>query len=98
MQATERLLANPLGSLSEGGKWHEVSSLYSGWSARAKFDPDAPLRMEALLKRLLQEQQGPNNSSGNTTWVTIDMYNALLDAWCCAALFRTKTSEKSLGH
>ena len=39
------------------GKWHELTSIFHGWATLAKSDKDAPLRMEALLKRLLEEQQ-----------------------------------------
>eukprot|EP00977_Amphora_coffeiformis_P001945 scaffold370_cov176-Amphora_coffeaeformis.AAC.22 len=41
--------------------------------------------MEALLKRLLQEEQ----EQGRKDLVGISIYNSLLDAWACAALFKT---------
>lgn len=56
-EATQRLLATTPGMLYQNGKWHEVTSLFHGWAALAKQDKDAPVRMEALLKRLLQEQE-----------------------------------------
>ena len=55
-EATHRIIASPKGSLKQG-KWHEITSLFQGWAGMAKFDKEAPLRMESLLKRLLQEEQ-----------------------------------------
>jgi len=83
-EATHRILTSPHGSLSQG-KWHELTSLFHGWAGMAKFDRDAPLRMEALLKRLLQEEQAQDRKD----LVDIEIYNRLLDAWACAALFKT---------
>jgi hypothetical protein len=42
--------------------------------------------MEGLLKRLLDEQEV---QGGKIPMVDIRLYNSLLDAWACAALFRT---------
>lgn len=77
-QATQRLLASPPGSLSKG-KWHELTSIYHGWAALAKHDKDAPLRMETLLKRLLeevQEEQQQESRSSAIQVVDIGIYNA----------------------
>jgi len=87
-QATARLTSSPVGSLDRG-KWHEVVSIFLGWSALAKRDPRAPLQMEVLLKRLLDER-----ILNEEIPVTIDLYNRLLDAWACAALFRTLPKNK----
>lgn len=84
-QTTERLLTAPVGSLDKG-KWHEVASILSAWSPYTKRDPDAPIQMEGLLKRLVDEP---------TAQVTVETYNKVLDAWACAALFRTHTSRAS---
>ena len=83
-EATQRLLHTETGALT-GGKWHEVKSLLHGWAALAKDDADAPVRMEALIKRLVQEEEG----QGRHDLVDMRDYNALLDAWACAALFKT---------
>lgn len=84
-QATDRFVTqNELGSLAEG-KWHEVVSLVNAWSFFQKDEGQAPAQMEALLKVLVEER-----GAGNTAVeLTIDLYNRLLDAWACAALFRT---------
>jgi hypothetical protein len=68
------------------GKWHELVSLFTGWKTLCKFDREAPLQMEGLLKRLLDEQSA---QEGQIPMVDIRLYNSLLDAWACAALFRT---------
>jgi hypothetical protein len=89
IQATDRLVSSPPGSLVNG-KWHELTSILTAWSAFSKKDPQAPVQMEALLKRLWQE-----HASGNTPAMpTIELYNAVLDAWACAALFKTQTQSK----
>jgi len=81
-QATSRLISAPVGSLDKG-KWHEVVSMFGAWSAYSKKDPTkAPLRMEALLKRLLDER-----AVRPEIGVSIGLYNRLLDAWACSALF-----------
>lgn len=84
-QASDRLVTSPVGSLDRG-KWHEIVSILTAWSRFVKQDPDAPLRMEALLKRLVEEP---------TAHVCIDIYNKLLDAWACAALFKTHPAAKA---
>lgn len=42
--------------------------------------------MEALLKVLIDERRRTGNTKID---ISIDLYNQLLDAWVCAALFRT---------
>ena len=84
-QATDRLLATeaPL----QRGKWHEVLSLFHAWSSRTKSHPDeAPRRMEALLQRLVDEGHVVDD---------LPLYNKLLDAWCCAALFGTQSTARA---
>lgn len=90
-QATERLLqpsntTSPaaVAHLGQHGKWHEVLSLLAAWSAEAKRDPRAPAMMEALLKRLLDEKR----AGASHIVLDVDIYNRVLDAWACAALFR----------
>jgi hypothetical protein len=84
-QATERFVSQTEpGTLIEG-KWHEVVSLLNAWSSFQKDDGQAPVRMEALLKVLVEERR-----TGNTAVeLTMDLYNKVLDAWACAAIFGT---------
>lgn len=84
IRATDTLLAAEAGTLTKG-KWHELSSMLYAWSSFAKSDTEAPLRMEAILKRLHEERRAGNDEAR----ADIDMYNRLLDAWACAGLFRT---------
>ena len=84
-QATDRFVnGTKPGSLTEG-KWHEVVSLMNAWSGYQKSHRRAVGNMEALLKVLVDERR-----AGNTkVEITMDLYNKLLDAWACAAHFRT---------
>jgi hypothetical protein len=84
-QATERFVSQTIpGSLTEG-KWHEVVSLINAWTAYQKDCSEAPVRMEALLSVLISER-----NAGNTNVViAIDLYNKIMDAWACAAIFAT---------
>ena len=84
VQTTQILLGTQAGTLVKG-KWHEVVSMLRAWSRRSKFDKEAPLIVERLLKRLLDER-----AAGNTeAKVTTELYNILLDSWACAAIFGT---------
>eukprot|EP00539_Tryblionella_compressa_P020584 CAMPEP_0178870102 /NCGR_PEP_ID=MMETSP0747-20121128/6895_1 /TAXON_ID=913974 /ORGANISM="Nitzschia punctata, Strain CCMP561" /LENGTH=924 /DNA_ID=CAMNT_0020537195 /DNA_START=89 /DNA_END=2863 /DNA_ORIENTATION=+ len=84
--ATTEILGTKPGSLVKG-KWHELVSMIKAWSKYAKVDPEAPIVMERLIKRLLDENVVGQNQEAK---VDINLYNLLLDAWCCAALFRTE--------
>lgn len=68
------------------GKWHEVVSILQAWLQRARTHPEAPIHMEALLKRLVEERQ-----IGNNPEVVLDaaIYQALIQAWARAALHQT---------
>jgi hypothetical protein len=92
MQVTEQLLSSPPGSLTNG-KWHELTSILTAWSAFTKKDPQAPVHMEALLKRLWEEHHlsvaTGNNKEATSMMPTVELYNTVLDAWACAALFKT---------
>jgi hypothetical protein len=90
-QATKDILRTEPGTLVKG-KWHELISMIKAWSKYAKVDPEAPLVMERLIKRLLDEREEGKNKEAR---LDIDIYNRLLDAWCCAALFRTQDSIDS---
>jgi hypothetical protein len=84
-QATDRVVAQTApGSLTEG-KWHEVVSLLKGWSCYQKTCHESAARMEALLKVLVNEQRAGNSA----ITISMDLYNHVLDAWACAALFGT---------
>lgn len=84
-QATDRFVNGTIpGSLTEG-KWHEVVSLWSAWSGHPKSHRRAAYNMEALLKVLVDERRAGNIH----VEITMDLYNQLLDAWACAAHFRT---------
>jgi hypothetical protein len=85
-QATDDILITEPGSLGKG-KWHELVSMLRAWSKYTKDDPEAPLVIERLLKRLLDERQLGKNPEAKAD---IRMYNILLDAWACSALFRTQ--------
>ncbi|KAG7342139.1 PPR: pentatricopeptide repeat domain containing protein [Nitzschia inconspicua] len=88
-QATQDILLTKPGTLVKG-KWHELHSMIKAWSRYAKIDPEAPLVMERLIKRLLDEKEVGGNVEA---MIDIDTYNRLLDAWCCAALFRTQANQ-----
>lgn len=84
VQATQDILVAERGTLVKG-KWHELVSMLKAWSRRSKFDAEAPIVVERLLKRLLDEQRAGNSEAKATT----ELYNVLLDSWACAAIFRT---------
>ena len=84
IRTTDSLINADAGSLTKG-KWHELSSMLYAWSSFSKSDAEAPLRMEAILKRLHEERQAGNDEAR----ADIEMYNRLLDAWACSGLFRT---------
>lgn len=84
-RTTASLIDSDPGTLIKG-KWHELSSMLVAWSSFVKSNAEAPVRMEAILKRLHEERR-----AGNEEAITdIEMYNRLLDAWACAALFKTQ--------
>lgn len=82
-QATKLLCSNQPGTLIDG-KWHQVVSLFNAWSSLSKRHESAPVYMETLLKMLVEER----NAGNNDVEITIELYNSLLDAWACAALFK----------
>jgi hypothetical protein len=69
------------------GKWHQAVSLLHAWSQFRKVYGPTPLRMEALLKVLVRARTEHGNDS--IIILDIEMYNTILNAWTCAALFRT---------
>lgn len=87
VRATQNVLDTEPGTLRKG-KWHELVSMVKAWARRSKFDAEAPIVMERLIKRLLDERRHGNTEAK----VTTEVYNHLLDAWACAAIFRTHTS------
>lgn len=83
-RSTVDILEKEAGSLVNG-KWHELVSMVKGWHNFAKMYPEAPVRIEQLIKRLNDERIAGNDQAR----VDISMYNSLLDSWCCVALFAT---------
>ena len=79
-QATNNLLLSPPGTLVKG-KWHQVVSMLKAWRDITS-GTTAPLRMEALVKRLVEEKRAGNRE----VVLTVQLYNRILDAWACAAL------------
>jgi len=84
LQGTQNIIDSEPGTLVYG-KWYEGVSTLTAWSRRSKFDKEAPIFVEKLLKRLLEERSA-GNLGGK---VTTELYNLLLDSWACAALFGT---------
>mmetsp|Transcript_90360 Transcript_90360/g.260513 ORF Transcript_90360/g.260513 Transcript_90360/m.260513 type:complete len:876 (-) Transcript_90360:45-2672(-) len=85
VQATNNVVSSEPGSLVTG-HWHELVSMLKAWSRRSKFDPEAPIIVERVFKRLLDEKAAGNFEVSAST----ELYNILLDAWACAAIFRTR--------
>lgn len=83
--ATTRLLDEEeftIGSLTKG-KWHELNSMLFAWSKWLKSNNDdkdptqVPLLIEAISKRIIEEQK-----AGNTdVQISTQMYNVILEAW-----------------
>ena len=84
-KTTKDILETDPGSLVKG-KWHELVSMMRGWSKYSKDDSEAPVVIERLLKRLLDERSAGNEEAK----ADIELYNILLDSWACSAIFRTR--------
>jgi predicted nucleic acid-binding protein len=78
-RTTTTLLETTPGSLVKG-KWHELVSMMTAWSRRLDEDQSAPLVLEQLLKRVIDEQRAGNRECSPTT----DLYNYVIDAWAAA--------------
>lgn len=66
----------------------QITTLIQQWSHYRKIDERVPRRIEDLVKILVSIQNGEGcQETGNI--LSIKTYNALLNAWACAALFRT---------
>lgn len=89
-KATNEILEKEPGTLNKG-KWHELVSMVKAWSKFSKIDPEAPVVMEKLIKRLHDERIAGNEDA----IADIDLYNTLLDAWCCVALFSSNYKGRS---
>jgi hypothetical protein len=72
------------------GKWHQAVRLLHAWSQFRKVYGPTPLRMEALLKVLVRARTEYGN--GNII-LDIEVYNTILNAWTCAALFHTMDDD-----
>lgn len=87
-QATQDIINTEAGTLVKG-KWHQLVSMLRAWARRSKCDAEAPLTVERLLKKLLDEREAGNTEAKATT----ELYNILLDSWACAAIFHTTSAE-----
>jgi hypothetical protein len=83
--ATKTLLNSTIGTLSDRGRWHQVVSVLMAWSKYSKSHPDVPIFMESLLQLLVDEK---NSLTYSKIEVTAELYNAVIDAWVCAAFFQ----------
>ena len=92
-RATTEIIENEPGTLVKG-KCHELISMIKAWSKYSKIDPEAPLVIEQLIKRLHDERIAGNEEAV----ADIEMYNLLLDAWCCIALFSSNYKNKHPAH
>ena len=79
-RTTNSLLDTEPGSLVKG-KWHQLLSMMTAWSKRAEDDRNAPLVMERLLKRAIDEHRAGNAECFPTT----QFYNFVIDAWAAWA-------------
>jgi hypothetical protein len=86
--ATKSLLNSTIGTLSENGRWHQVVSVLMAWSKHAKRYAETPILMESLLQLLVDEKKKMDSEHSNSIEITIDLYNAVLDAWVCTAFFQ----------
>lgn len=78
------------------GKWHQVVSLIRAWSQfRKGSGPTPALRMEALLTVLLRAKYEHGNEN---IVIDIELYNTILNAWTCAALFGNTDIDDQEGH
>jgi len=75
-RTTTALLETELGSLVKG-KWHQLVSMMAAWSRRVDEDRNAPLVLERLLKRAIDEHQAGNAECFPST----EMYNFVIDGW-----------------
>ena len=89
-QATDDILQTKPGTLVKG-KWHELVSILKANSRYAKVDRDTPAVMEQLIERLVQETTADNDEAS----VDMNIYNLLLDAWCCRALFIPQRQQQN---
>ena len=65
--------------------------MIKAWSKFSKMDPEAPVFVERLIKRVHDERIAGNDEAR----VDTNVYNLLLDAWCCVGLFGTNYKKQS---
>ena len=92
-KATTAIIEKEPGTLVKG-KWHELISMIKAWSKYSKIDAEAPLVIEGLIKRLHDERFAGNEEAV----ADIEIYNLLLDAWCCIALFSSNYKDTHPAH
>jgi hypothetical protein len=90
-KATDDILENNEPGTLTKGKWHELVSMMKGWSKLSKVDSNSPIVIERLIKRIHDEIKYGNEEAK----IDIHMYNWLLDAWCCVALFPTNYNNQN---
>ncbi len=87
-RTTNLLLETEPGTLVYG-KWHQLLSMMAAWSRRTA-NKNAPLVMERLLKRAIDEHQAGNTECFPTT----EYYNYVIDAWTTWALDEESSSDE----
>lgn len=92
-QTTNAILRQPAGSLAKG-KWHELVSMIKAWSKYSKSYSETPVIIEKLIKRIIDERQAGTSEVD----VDIELYNILLDAWACKALFPPNRPKTESDH
>lgn len=95
-RATQSLLDTqlyPPGSLKKG-KWHELTSMMTAWSKATK-DPKlsrtAPLVIESILKRIIDEQRAGNAEARTSS----ALYNLAIDAWATSSTRCNESPERA---
>jgi hypothetical protein len=73
-RTTKTLLETKPGSFNKG-KWHELVSILNAWSSSR--DVSAPIVMESLLKRLIEERAAGNSEAK----ACVHDYNLVIEAW-----------------
>lgn len=76
-RVSKGLIESQPGTLDKG-KWHEIRSIMTAWTTFVNGDPSAPMVIERLLKRLMDERRAGNQE----VHVTTEAYNTVIEAWC----------------
>lgn len=84
-RATQDILSTEAGTLTNG-RWHELISLMTAWSKRVNGDSSAPVVLESLLKRLVDERRAGNDAARPSAYE----YNMVIEAWADVAQKNSK--------